>query len=329
MAIYDLRFDKNNVLQKFQQIRQLPGEQKEDVLSVLQHELCSDVSVAVQEGFFFGESSSRATIHQRAYVHGVCSSGRLIMASLLDLFRYCRADENPFSGMDRASGRFVERVQEVACYLPATQRVLELGTIAPEQQEALERVDLSFGMAFYTYNLGFARTPSKEVYHLREDVRNFFGSQFSGGNGVNLDNPQIMPLESRVDYFSRAVLPLIKNVQQHAFHPENDVYGRLGDPAFRRTIEVSSTAKEAHQLMIFTIQDNGFGMRPEIQERLFERGVSTKTDNETEHGVGLWAIKEFVENLGGKIWVETELGRGTSFHFTITYTTKNHFMYVQ
>ena len=62
---------------------------------------------------------------------------------------------------------------------------------------------------------------------------------------------------------------------------------------------------------------------------IFTRGVTTKTDSEAEHGVGLWAAKRVVEANGGKIWFKTELGKGTSFIFTIPYREKTHFMYRQ
>ena len=49
--------------------------------------------------------------------------------------------------------------------------------------------------------------------------------------------------------------------------------------------------------------------------------VTSKTDESTEHGIGLWGVKQFVEKRGGEIVVNTELGVGTNFGFTILYTT--------
>ena len=68
-----------------------------------------------------------------------------------------------------------------------------------------------------------------------------------------------------------------------------------------------------------TIADNGLGMSVETQIDLFspETYITTSgTANEKGSGLGLLLCKEFVEKHDGKIWVESELGKGTSFHFT-------------
>jgi signal transduction histidine kinase len=69
-----------------------------------------------------------------------------------------------------------------------------------------------------------------------------------------------------------------------------------------------------------SISDNGIGIPPETLPKLFliEESVSTPgTDNELGTGLGLLLCKEFIEKHQGKIWVDSELGKGSKFTFTI------------
>jgi signal transduction histidine kinase len=70
----------------------------------------------------------------------------------------------------------------------------------------------------------------------------------------------------------------------------------------------------------FTISDNGMGVPPEYVDRLFDIDCNLSkegTENERSTGLGLILCKEFVEKHDGKIWVESELGEGSDFKFTI------------
>jgi PAS domain S-box-containing protein len=69
-----------------------------------------------------------------------------------------------------------------------------------------------------------------------------------------------------------------------------------------------------------TISDNGIGMNAEERERLFNITSNTTTlgtANERGSGLGLVLCKEFVEKNKGKIWVESEEGKGSDFKFTL------------
>ncbi|ROR94193.1 ATP-binding protein [Raoultella terrigena] len=66
----------------------------------------------------------------------------------------------------------------------------------------------------------------------------------------------------------------------------------------------------ARELMI-EVADRGVGIRPEIRERIFERGVTTKTRG--DHGIGLYLIEHYVTQAGGTIEVADNSPRGAIF----------------
>jgi signal transduction histidine kinase len=66
----------------------------------------------------------------------------------------------------------------------------------------------------------------------------------------------------------------------------------------------------------FFVRDNGMGIDPIHHERIF--GLFDKLDKNTEgSGLGLGIVKRIIEVHEGKIWVESELGHGASFYFTL------------
>ena len=67
---------------------------------------------------------------------------------------------------------------------------------------------------------------------------------------------------------------------------------------------------------VFYVRDNGIGIRAEYRERIF--GLFNKLDANSEGtGVGLTLVKRIVEYHGGRIWVESEAGEGSTFVFTL------------
>lgn len=83
-------------------------------------------------------------------------------------------------------------------------------------------------------------------------------------------------------------------------------------------VNISAIREKGHTMV--SVKDNGIGMEPEIQEKLFQLGKSittTGTKQETGTGLGLLLCKEFVEKHKGNIWVESKPGEGSVFNFTI------------
>jgi signal transduction histidine kinase len=80
-------------------------------------------------------------------------------------------------------------------------------------------------------------------------------------------------------------------------------------------IEIGQRGEEGGK-PIFYIKDNGMGIAPEYHERIF--GLFNKLDPKSEGtGIGLALVKRIIEFHGGRIWVESELGTGSTFYFTL------------
>jgi light-regulated signal transduction histidine kinase (bacteriophytochrome) len=81
---------------------------------------------------------------------------------------------------------------------------------------------------------------------------------------------------------------------------------------------VNITSRESAAYWEFSVQDNGIGMEADHFDKIFVifQRLHTK-DKFSGSGIGLAIVKKIIENLGGKIWVESELGNGTTFFFTL------------
>jgi signal transduction histidine kinase len=83
---------------------------------------------------------------------------------------------------------------------------------------------------------------------------------------------------------------------------------------------VGINARQADGVVEISVSDTGIGIAPEDQPKIFEefRQVGADYAHKREGtGLGLTLAKKFVEMHGGKIWVESEVGKGSTFTFTL------------
>ena len=85
-----------------------------------------------------------------------------------------------------------------------------------------------------------------------------------------------------------------------------------------RPSHVSITAQKSGDDWQFAVQDNGIGIKPEFHERVFEIFKRLQSsDRYPGTGIGLAICKRIVEKFGGRIWVESQFGEGSTFYFTL------------
>jgi signal transduction histidine kinase len=111
------------------------------------------------------------------------------------------------------------------------------------------------------------------------------------------------------------------NVDNHMF---DSIMRNLVSNAIKFTraggrIRVEAGCNNEHLIEV-RVCDSGIGMNQELKDKLFRLSEKTSrpgTEGELSTGLGLLLCKEFIEKHGGKIWVESEVGKGSTFSFTI------------
>jgi signal transduction histidine kinase len=102
----------------------------------------------------------------------------------------------------------------------------------------------------------------------------------------------------------------------------NQVFSNLIDNAVkympeREAARIEIGCDAANGKYRFFVRDNGAGIRREDHDRIFRLFTRVGPNGQAGEGVGLTAVRKIIDKHGGRIWVESELGQGTTFRFTL------------
>jgi light-regulated signal transduction histidine kinase (bacteriophytochrome) len=166
------------------------------------------------------------------------------------------------------------------------QDVLEFSRIESDKVTHLESVDLNESLMLVLQNL-------QEPMQIK---------------GVNVQSPILPVVQTNGVHIMQVFQNLIGNGIK---------YNESGNP----TIQISfSQNSNEYQ---FAIHDNGIGIAPEYHDQIFEMFKRLHTRDEYKGtGIGLAICKKIVINLGGRIWIDSQVGNGATFFFTIPYVAE-------
>jgi two-component system phosphate regulon sensor histidine kinase PhoR len=82
--------------------------------------------------------------------------------------------------------------------------------------------------------------------------------------------------------------------------------------------EITISAAQKKRIVVFSIKDTGIGIDPESLPRIFERFYKVDRARSGEGtGLGLSISRHIIETHKGSIWAESEVGKGSTFHFSL------------
>jgi len=176
-------------------------------------------------------------------------------------------------------------------------------------------------------------TTAQNVYELLENLLQWSRSQ----RGVIEFIPEEIKLEDQISY----VFKLLKNTAEEkeinliSSAPDSNI-NVFADPRMLHTVlrnlignaikftkiggSVQVKVEIQNKNALIKVIDNGIGIPKDIISKLFRidsHHTTEGTSNERGTGLGLILSKEFVEKHGGRIWVESEEGKGSTFNFTL------------
>jgi signal transduction histidine kinase len=85
------------------------------------------------------------------------------------------------------------------------------------------------------------------------------------------------------------------------------------------TVEINAMETGKDGMIVFSVKDNGQGISAEQQQQFLSSNINVSfgTKGEKGTGLGLLLTKEFILANGGKIWLESKVGEGTTFYFSL------------
>lgn len=135
---------------------------------------------------------------------------------------------------------------------------------------------------------------------LTEAANTYFGKNYTGGNTLKLELDETLP-PINADYarIMQVVTNLLSNSMQHT---KNGI--------------ITISLKNYGERQLVSVSDTGEGMGEELKNKALEGYVSVSKEY-WRHGIGLYVCHKIITAHKGDIWIESELGKGTTVSFTL------------
>ncbi len=205
----------------------------------------------------------------------------------LQLTLMYKNDPNRLTTLLESGPRYVERLQEAVAILDSLHE--------PWKEQSDEPVDV---------NEALREAIEKTVARLSVEDKIYVEMGLAEG---------LPPVYTAYEMFVEAFKILIKNGMEAVLekHHKKGTTGLLRMPGMLLGVLRVESQMLNEQTLEIVVQDNGAGIPKESLTQVFDLRFSTKSAG---MGFGLFWLKDYVEGLGGRVWVESEWGEGTTFH---------------
>jgi PAS domain S-box-containing protein len=134
-------------------------------------------------------------------------------------------------------------------------------------------------------------------------------------------NKTLLNLQAAIEESGASItVAALPRVRMHEFQMEQLFQNLIGNAIRYRNsvprIKIAATLQDTN--WVFSVQDNGIGIEPRFKEQIF--GVFKRLHTNSQYsgtGMGLAICQRIIERAGGRIWVESEPEKGSTFYFTI------------
>ena len=175
--------------------------------------------------------------------------------------------------------------------------------------------------------IGFAVDGAKRLNNMINDLLEYSQVTSKDREFTRVDAQQILdetlmnlkvPIDENNAIISHDSLPIIVGYKELLVELFQNLISNSIKYHSRETPEIHVSVKEQNNQYRFSIKDNGIGMSPDHLERIFT--IFQRLHRKDEYdgtGIGLSIAQKIVHEHGGQIWVESKLGKGSTFYFTI------------
>lgn len=147
------------------------------------------------------------------------------------------------------------------------------------------------------------------INHLLQDLLSIFKLESTNKNISLFINKQLTDKQAEAYTDETKITQILTNLISNALKFTHEGFIEIGYNLNNNELQ-------------FYVKDTGIGILPELQEKIFDRFRQADQSIQMKYGgtgLGLSISKGFVELLGGKIWVQSEPEKGSTFYFTIPY----------
>jgi light-regulated signal transduction histidine kinase (bacteriophytochrome) len=196
-------------------------------------------------------------------------------------------EEEYYDKLDKEGREYIEFITEGAIKMNTLIKDLLSYSRITQRSEPLQKVDLQ-------------KTLDEAIYNLHESIKE---------TGAVITHDEMPIIKGDKTQFIQLFQNLISNAIKFRS---------------KKTPIIHIGVEKTNNKWLFSVKDNGIGIDSKYFGKLFNIFYRLHTKEEyTGTGIGLPICKKIVERYGGKIWVDSEPGKGSIFYFTILQKNKN------